>query len=158
MDFFLSGLWWIRIRGLWSLPNGSYRLWDKLRLSLMVGPCSVQFTSLQLFSHVQLFVTKWTAAHQASLTITNPGGCSNLCPLSWWCHPTISSSVIPSPPTFNLSHHQDLFQWASSSHQVAKILEFRLQHQSYNEYSELISFRMDWLDLLAVQGTLKSLL
>ena len=64
----------------------------------------------------------------------------------------------PSPPTFNLSQHWGLFQWVSSSHQVAKVLEFQLQHQSFNEYSGLISFRTDWLDLLAVQGTLKSLL
>ena len=61
----------------------------------------------------------------------------------------------PSPPTFNLSKHQGLFQGVSSSHQVAKELEFQLQ---LNKYSGLISFRMDWLDLLAVQGTLKSLL
>ena len=65
---------------------------------------------------------------------------------------------IPFPPTFNLSQHQGLFQWVSSLHQVAKVLQFQLQHQSFNEYSGLISFRMDCLDLLAVQGTLKSLL
>ena len=65
---------------------------------------------------------------------------------------------FPSPPTFNLSQHQGLFIWVSSSHQVVKVLEFQLQHQSSNEYLGLISFRMDWLDLLAVQGTLKSLL
>ena len=59
----------------------------------------------------------------------------------------------PSPPAFNLSQHQGLFQEVSSSHQVTKVLEFHL-----NEYSGLISFRMDWLDLLAVQWTLKSLL
>ena len=64
--------------------------------------------------------------------------------------------LLPSPPTFNLSQHQDLSKWVSSSHQVAKVLEFQLQHS--NEHSGLISFRMDWLDLLAVQGTLKSLL
>ena len=64
----------------------------------------------------------------------------------------------PSPPAFSLSHHQGLFQWVSCSHQVAKVLEFQLQDQSFNESSGLISFRMDWLDLLAVQGTLKSLL
>ena len=56
-----------------------------------------------------------------------PGVYSNSCPLIWWCHPTISSSVIPSPPAFNLSQHQGLFQWVSSSHQVAKVLEFQLQ-------------------------------
>ena len=64
----------------------------------------------------------------------------------------------PSPPTLNLSQHQCLFQWVSSLHQVAKVLEFELQHQSFQWTPELISFRMDWLDLLAVQGTLKSLL
>ena len=63
----------------------------------------------------------------------------------------------PFPPAFNLSQHQGLFQQVSSSHQVAKVLEFQLQQQSSNEYSGLISFRMDWLDLFAVQGTLKSL-
>ena len=64
----------------------------------------------------------------------------------------------PSPPAFNPFQHQGLFQWVSSSHQVAKVLEFQLQHQFSNEYSGLISFRMDWLDLLAVQGALTSLL
>ena len=69
------------------------------------------------------------------------------------------SRLLLSPsPTFNLSQHQSLFKWVSSSHQVAKVLEFQLHHQSSNEYSGLISFRMDWLDLPAVQGTLKSLL
>ena len=63
----------------------------------------------------------------------------------------------PSPPAFTLSQHQGLFQWIGSLHQVAKVLEFQLQHQSF-QYSGLISFRMDWLSLLAVQGTLKSLL
>ena len=77
-----------------------------------------------------------------------PGTYSNSCPLSWWCHPTISSSVVPSPPAFNHSQHQGLFQWVSSSHQMAKVLEFHLQHSSSNEYSELISFRMTgWISL-----------
>ena len=62
----------------------------------------------------------------------------------------------PSPPAFNLSQLQDLFKWVSSSHQVAKILEFSFSNSSSNEYSGLISFRMNWLDLLAIQGTLKS--
>ena len=64
----------------------------------------------------------------------------------------------PSPPAFNLSQHQGLFKSISSSHQVAKVLEFHFSISPSNEYSGLISFRMDWLDLLAVQGTLKSLL
>ena len=78
------------------------------------------------------------------------------------------SHPLPSPslPAFNLSQHQGLFWWVSSSHQVAKVLDIQLQHRHWsfsfsilsNKYSGLISFRMDWFDLLAVQETLKSLL
>ena len=55
------------------------------------------------------------------------------CPLSrwWWCHPTISSLSSSSPPAFNFSQHQGLFKWVSSSHQVIKVLELQLQHQSF---------------------------
>ena len=60
--------------------------------------------------------------------------------------------------TLNLSYLQDLFQWISSLHQVAKVLELQLQHQSFQWIFGLISFRLDWFDLFAVQGTLKSLL
>ena len=69
-------------------------------------------------------------------------------------HPLLS----PSLPAFNLSQHQGLFQWGSSLHQVAKVLSFSFSISPSNEHSGLISFKMDWLDLLAVQGTLKSLL
>ena len=69
-------------------------------------------------------------------------------------HPLLS----PSPSTFNLSQHQGLFRWISSAHQLAKVLEFQPQHQFFHEYSGLISFRIDLLNLFAVQGTLKSLL
>ena len=64
----------------------------------------------------------------------------------------------PSPPALNLSQHQGLFQWVNSLHQVASVLEFQLQHQSFQWIFRMISFRMDWFDLLAVQGTLNSLL
>ena len=64
----------------------------------------------------------------------------------------------PSPPAFNLSQHQGLFQGVSSLHQVAKVLEFQLPDQSFQWTFRLISFRIDWFDLLIVQGTLKSLL
>ena len=64
----------------------------------------------------------------------------------------------PSPPAFNLSQHQGLFQWVSSLHQVAKVLEFQLQHQSFQWILRVDVFRIDWFGLLAVQGTLKSLL
>ena len=65
---------------------------------------------------------------------------------------------FPSPPAPNPSQHQGLFQWINSSHEVAKVLEFQLQYQSFQRTPRLISFRMAWLDLLAAQGTLKSLL
>ena len=61
----------------------------------------------------------------------SPRVCSNPCPSSQWCHLTISSSVSPFPPAFNLSENQGVFQWVSSSHQVAEVLEFQLQHQSF---------------------------
>ena len=63
-----------------------------------------------------------------------------------------------SPPTFNLSQHQGLCQWVNSLHQVTKVSELQLQHQSFQWTFRTISFRMDWFDLLVVQGTLKSLL
>ena len=100
----------------------------------------------------------------------NPGEYSNSCPLSQWCHLTISYSVVsfschplfllpsPFPLAFYLSQHQGLFKWVSSSHHVAKVLEFQLYHQSFQWISGLISFRMDWFSLLAVWSTLKSLL
>ena len=69
-------------------------------------------------------------------------------------HPLLPSS----PFAFNLSQHRGLFQWASSSHQVAKYWNFSFSISPSNEYSGLISFRIDWLDLRAVQGTPKSLL
>ena len=56
---------------------------------------------------------------------------SNLSPLSRWCHPTISSSVVPFFSTFNLSQHQGRFNWIGSSHQVAKVLVCQLQHQFF---------------------------
>ena len=68
-------------------------------------------------------------------------------------HPLLS----PSPPALNLSQHQGMFQWVGSSHQV-KNWSFSFSISPSNEYSGLISCRMDWLDLLAVQGTLKSVL
>ena len=56
--------------------------------------------------------------------LPSPGVCSNSCPLSQWCHSTISSSVVAFPPALNLSQHQGLFQWVSSLHQVAKYWSF----------------------------------
>ena len=74
---------------------------------------------------------------------------------------TIQSShprSSPSPPAPNPSQHQSLFQRVNSSHEVAKVLELQLSIIPSKEIPRLISFRMDWLDLLAVQGTFRSLL
>ena len=87
--------------------------------------------------------------------LPSPGACPNSCPLSQWCYPTISSSVVPSPPAFSLSQHQGLFQWG---HQVAKVWRFSFSISPSNGYSGLISFSIVLFDLLVVQGTLKSLL
>ena len=69
--------------------------------------------------------------------LLSPGVCSDSCPLTQWCHPTISSSVVPSHSAFNLSEHKGLFQRVSSSHQLPK---FQLQHQSFQWI-----FRTDFL-------------
>ena len=79
---------------------------------------------------------------------------SNSCLLSLWCHPTISSSVVP----FSSCQHQGLFKESVLRIRWPKYWSFSFNISPSNEHQELISFRMDWLDLLAVQGTLKSLL
>ena len=105
-----------------------------------------------------MFASLWPHRLQhARLPRPSPSAeaCSNPCPLSRWCHPAISSSVVP----FSSFHSiriisNDLalgIRWP-------KYWSFSFSISSSNEYSGLISFRMDWLDLLAVQGTLKSLL
>jgi len=87
-----------------------------------------------------------------------PGVHSDSCPSSQWCHPAISSSSSSSPLAPNPSQHQSLFQWVNSSHEWPKYWSFSFSIIPSKEIPGLVSFRMDWLDLLAVQGTLKSLL
>ena len=118
-----------------------------------------QFSSVQSLSHVQLSVTTWTTAHQASLSITNSQSVLKLMSIESvmasnhliLCHPVLFlPSILPSI-------------WVFSSESVFHIrwpkywsISFRISLSS--EYSGLISFKMDWLNLLAGQGTLKSLL
>ena len=112
------------------------------------------------FSHSVLSNSLWPYGLQhvrLPFPSPTPRSCSNLCPSSWWCHPSISSSVIP----FSSCLQSSLVSGSSES-------VFRIRWPKYwslnfsmspsNEYSGLISYRIDWLDLLAVQGTLKSLL
>jgi len=86
-----------------------------------------------------------------------PGAYSNSCPSSWWCHPTISSSVVPFS-CFQSFPASGSFPESVLHISWPKYWSFSFSINPSNEYSGLISFRMDWLDLLAVQGTLKSLL
>ena len=120
---------------------------------------SVQFSSVQPLSHVWLFMTPWIAARQAPCPSPTPGVYPNSCPSSRWCHPAISSSVVPFsscpqiPPSIKVFSNE-------STHRMRwpKYWSFSFNINPSNEHSGLISFRMDWLALLAVQGTLKSLL
>ena len=119
----------------------------------------LQFSSVQSLSHVRLFATPWTAARQASLSITNLWSLLKLMSIESvmpsnhliLCHPLfLSPSIFPSirifPNEFVLH-----IRWPKYS-------SFSFNISPSNEHSGLISFRMDWLDLLAIQGTLKSLL
>ena len=117
------------------------------------------FTSVQLLSRVQLFVTPWTAACQASLSITNSRSLLKLMSIELvmpsnhliLCRPLLLlPSIFPSIRVFSIESALCI-TWP-------KYWSFNFSISPSNEYSGLISFRMDWLDLLAVQGALKSLL
>jgi len=117
------------------------------------------FFVVQLLSCVQIFATPWTAAHQASLSFTISQSLLKLMSIEsvmpsshliLCCPPLLLPSVFPSMRVFS-SESVLRIRWP-------KYWSFSFSISPYNEYSGLISFRMDWLDLLAVQGTLKSLL
>ena len=152
---------------LWSVSHkNTYRIivkiksvstWRMLRIS-----SSVQFSSVQSLSHVWLFATPWTTAPQASLCITNSQSLlKHVHPVSGWtgCHPTISSSVthfsscLPRIEGIRVFSNESVlcFRWP-------KYWSFSFSISPSNEYSGLICFKIAWFDLLAVQGTLKSLL
>ena len=130
------------------------------------------FSKFQVYQTVLLMIpitsVQFSSVTQMCPTLCNPMDCSMPGFLVHHQLPELAQTHVhwvgdaiqpsPSPPAYSLSQHQGLFQWVSSSHQVAKVLELQLQYQSSNEYSGLISFRMDWLDLHAAQGTLESLL
>ena len=126
-------------------------------------PCvnfsSVQFSSVQLLIHVWLFVIPWIAAHQASLSITNSRSLLKLMSINSvmpsshliLCRPLLL--LLPIPPIIRVFSNESTLhmRWP-------KYWSFSFSISPSNEHPGLISFRMDWLDLLAVQGTLKSLL
>ena len=118
---------------------------------------AIQFSSVQWLSRVQLFVTPWTAACQASLSITNSQSLPKLISIELvmpsnhliLCHPLLLLSILPSIRVFS-NESALCIRWP-------KYWNFSFNISPSNEHSGLIFFRMDWLDLLAVQGALKSL-
>ena len=120
---------------------------------------SVQFSSVQPLSHVRLFATPWIAAHQASLSITNSGSLLKLMSIESvmpsnhliLCRPLLL--LPPNPSSIRVFSNESTLhmRWP-------KYWSFSFIISPSKEHPGLISFRMDWLDLLAVQGTLKSLL
>ena len=127
-------------------------------ISLIVVIISQCISASQLLSHVLLFVTPWTAALQASLSITNSWSLQKLMSIESvmpsnhliLCHPLLPPSIFPSIRVFSDESVLHI-RWP-------KYWSFIFSISPSNGYSGLISFRMDWLDLLAVQGTLKNLL
>ena len=121
-------------------------------------PLLIQFNSVQSLSRLQLFAIPWTTAHQASLSITNsrsllkPMSIESVMPSNHLilCRPLLLPSIFPSIRVFS-NQSALCISWP-------KYWSFSFNISPSNEHSGLISFRMDWLDLLAVQGTLKSLL
>ena len=120
--------------------------------------CFSAISSVQLLSRVQLFATPWTAARQASLSITNSQSLLRLMAITSvmpsnliLCHPLfLPPSVFPSIRVFS-NESVPLIRWA-------KYWSFSFNISPSSEYSRLISFRVNWLDFLAVQGTLMNLL
>ena len=119
---------------------------------------TVQFSSVQSLSHVRLFATPWTTARQAFLSITSSWSLLKLMSIESvmpsthliFCHPLLLPSIFPSIRVFSNESALHI-RWP-------KYWSFSFSISPSNEHSGLISFRMDWLDHLAVQGTLKSLL
>ena len=117
------------------------------------------FSSVQSLSRVQLFVTLWTAARQASLSITNSQSLLKLMSIESvmpsnhliLCHPLLL--LPPIPPSIRVFSNESTLRM-----RWPKYWSFSFSISPSNEHPGLISFRLDWLDLLAVQGTLKSLL
>ena len=112
---------------------------------------------------VRLLSPVWLCPHGLQHTrlhcpSVSPGVCYNSCPLGWWCHPTISSLSSPPPSVLSLSQRQVFNNELALRIKWPKYWSFSCSMGPSNECSGLISFRIDWFDLLAVQGALKSLL
>ena len=113
----------------------------------------------QSLSCIWLSVTQWTVAHQVSLSFTLSRACSNSCPLTQWFHPIISFSCLPLLLLPSIFPRIRVFPNESVLHiRWPLYWNFSFSISPSNGYSGLMPFKIDWLDLLAVQGTLKCLL
>jgi len=110
----------------------------------------LQFSSVQSLSHVWLFATPWITARQASLSIPNYKSLLKLMSIKLVMPSNRLILCFPSSPAFNLSQHQGLFQGVSSLHQVAKVLECRLQHQSFQWLQYW--FPLGWTGWISLQS------
>ena len=129
--------------------------WDRLSwLPVISESYSVQFSR----SAVSDSATSWTTASRPPCPSPTPRVHPNPCPLSRWCYPTISSSVVPFSSGLQSFPASGSFQMSALLIRWPKYWSFSFNISPSKEHPGLISFRMDWLDLLAVQGTLKSLL
>ena len=141
---------------MWT-ANDSNSIFQRLNcLHFIKKILTISFCCHLSLSHVRSFAIPWTQNTRLICPPLSSGVCSNSCLLSWWCYLTISSSAAPF--SFNLSQHQGLFQWVSLCIRGPKYWSLSFSVSPSNEYSGLISFRIDWFDLHTVQGTLKSLL
>ena len=139
--------------------NGSDTMlaFSSLRYSLYIY--IYQFSSVQLLSRVQLFVTPWTTACQASLSITNSQSLPKLMSIKLVMpssHLILCSPLLLLPPT--LPSIRAFSNESTFRMRWPKYWSFSFNIRPSNEHLGLIAFRMDWLDLLTAQGTLKSLL
>ena len=116
------------------------------------------FVSIQSFSHFWLSETPWMEHARPPCPSPTPRTYSDSWPLSRWYHPTISSSVIPFSSHLQSFRIRGFFNESVLHIRLPKYWSFHFTISPSKEYSGLISFRIDWFDLLAVQGTLKSLL
>ena len=132
MDMNLSKLWeMVKDRGAWrAAAHGVTNSWTAWMTEQQF---IYQFSSVQS-SHSVMSNSLWPHGLQHTrppCPSPTPRVYPNSCPLSRWCHPTISSSVIPFSSCLQYFQHQGLFKWVSSLYQMDKVLEFQLQHQSF---------------------------
>ena len=156
---FLFRTWWLDLNQIISRPSAQPISWDLFLWDTLLRLDTLTFSSVQSLSCVWFFVTTWIAACQASLSIINSRSLLKLISIEsvmpsnhliLCCPLLLLPSIFPSIRVFSNKSVLRIRR--------PKYWEFQHQYQSFQWIFRLISFRMDWLDLLAVQGTLKSLL